>query len=134
MDHAADGWAKKQGAYTGYAHSANGLNINAVAAAKRLLAELDTNKDQSLSRAEAAKGLLPEGFDAMDANKDGMLTEKELTASLLRVSSRLPNLAIPELAGIGAQEIFVTSARGCATSSAPWTRSAFRSGIAGITS
>ena len=31
---------------------------------------------------------------------------------------RLPNLAVPELNGIGAQEIFVTSQRGCATSSA----------------
>jgi hypothetical protein len=47
-------WAKRQGAVTGYAHSASGLQINPSAAAKRLLAALDTDKDGKLSRAEAA--------------------------------------------------------------------------------
>jgi hypothetical protein len=105
-------WAKKQGAYTGYAHSASGLNINAVAAAKRLIGEFDTNKDGLLNEAEAAKALLPEDFKTIDTNQDGFLDEKELTDSLLRVSNRLPNLAIPELNGIGAQEIFVTASLG----------------------
>ncbi len=105
-------WAKKQGAYTGYAHSANGLNVNAVAAAKRLLGELDTDKDLFLSPKEAARGLLPEDFKAIDTNSDGKLSEKELIDSHVRVMNRLPNLAIPELNGIGAQEIFVTAAQG----------------------
>jgi len=105
-------WAKNQGAYTGYAHSASGLGINAKEAAKRLLAELDTNKDGKLSPEEAAKGLLPEDFAAIDTDKDGFLSEAELAASIGRVSNRLPNLAIPEMNGIGAQEICVTSAQG----------------------
>jgi hypothetical protein len=101
-------WAKKQGATTGYAHSASGLEVVPAAAARRLLAELDADKDGRLSPAEAAKGLLPEDFAAIDADKDGFLTEAELTASLTRAADRLPNLAIPELNGVGAQEIFVT--------------------------
>ena len=109
-------WAKQQGAYTGYAHSGSGLEINPGAAAKRLLAEFDTDKDGKLSPAEAAKGLLPEDFAAIDANGDKFLTEAELSASLNRVSGvrskRLPNLAIPEMNGIGAQEICVTTAQG----------------------
>jgi hypothetical protein len=105
-------WAKKQGAVTGYAHSASGLNINPKAAAKRLLAELDKNTDGKLTEAEAGAGLLPEKFAAIDANKDGSLNEDELAASLGRVANKLPNLAIPEMNGIGAQEICVTTAQG----------------------
>jgi hypothetical protein len=105
-------WAKKQGGVTGYAHSANGLGVNPGAAARGLLAELDTNKDGKLSAEEAARGLLPEDFDAIDTNKDGSLDLNELTRSIARVSSRLPNLAIPEMNGIGAQEICVTTAQG----------------------
>jgi hypothetical protein len=105
-------WAKQQGAYCGYAHSANGLSVNPKAAARRLLAELDANRDGKLTRAEAAGGLLPEPFDAIDTNKDGFLVEAELVGSLARAADRLPNLAIPELDGIGAQEIYVTTAQG----------------------
>jgi hypothetical protein len=105
-------WAKAQGAYCGYAHSASGLQVNAVAAAKRLLAELDTNKDGKLSRAEAAKGLMPAAFEAIDSNSDGALDEKELARALGKAWRELPNLAIPELNGIGAQEVFVTTAQG----------------------
>jgi hypothetical protein len=105
-------WAKQQGAYTGYAHSASGLGINAPSAAKRLLAALDTNKDGKLSREEAAKGLLPEDFGTIDTNRDGFLSEAELTVSISRVAKHLPNLAIPEMNGIGAQEICVTTAQG----------------------
>jgi hypothetical protein len=101
-------WAKEQGGVTGYAHSANGLNVDPVAAAKRLLKELDTDKDGKLSQAEADKGLLPENFLAIDSDKDGMLSEKELVESIARVANKLPNLAIPEMNGIGAQEICVT--------------------------
>ncbi|MBY0523667.1 MAG: CehA/McbA family metallohydrolase [Gemmataceae bacterium] len=105
-------WAKAQGAYTGYAHSASGLAVNPQAAAKRLLTELDADKDGKLSKTEAAKGLLPEDFVAIDADKDGFISEAELTASIGRVANKLPNLAIPEMNGIGAQEICVTSAQG----------------------
>ncbi len=105
-------WAKAQGAYTGYAHSASGLQVNPTAAAKRLMTELDTNRDARLDALEAAGGLLPEDFAAIDANQDAALTEAELIKSLDRVSDQLPNLAIPELNSVGAQEIFVTAALG----------------------
>jgi hypothetical protein len=105
-------WAKKQGAVTGYAHSANGLEVNPGAAAGRLLAELDKDKDGKLSREEAAQGLLPEEFAAIDTDHDGFVTEQELRRSIARLANRLPNLAIPEMNGIGAQEICVTVAQG----------------------
>jgi hypothetical protein len=105
-------WAKAEGAYCGYAHSANGLEINPQAAAKRLLAGLDSDKDGKLSAGEAARGLLPEDFATIDADKDGFLSEAELVRSIRRVSNRLPNYAIPEMDGIGAQEICVTTAQG----------------------
>lgn len=105
-------WAKKQGAYTGYAHSASGLAINPAAAAKRLLSALDTDKDGKLSREEADRGLLPESFAAIDADKDGFLSERELTDTHDRSADRLPNLAIPEMNGVGAMEICVTVSQG----------------------
>lgn len=105
-------WAKGQGAVTGYAHSASGLQIDAAAASKRLLAELDADKDGRVSRAEAEKGLLPEPFANSDADKDGSLTMAEVQASHGRAAGRLPNVAIPELNSVGAQEIFVTTAQG----------------------
>src|SRR5205085_7430658 len=71
-------WAKQQGGVTGYAHSASGLGVKPTAAAKRLLAELDTDKDGKLSQEEAAKGLLPEEFAAIDQDQDKAITEDEL--------------------------------------------------------
>ena len=105
-------WAKLQGAVTGYAHSANGLNVNAVEAARRLLTKYDADHDARLSNAEAKTALLPESFATIDANHDGLLSEQELTNSHRRVVSQLPNFAIPEMNGIGAQEICVTTAMG----------------------
>jgi hypothetical protein len=105
-------WAKAQGAYTGYAHSASGLGVNRDAAAKRLLTQLDANKDANVTAAEAGTGLLPEPFAAVDSNSDSALNEAELKQSVARVANRLPNLAIPEMDGIGAQEICVTAAQG----------------------
>ncbi len=92
-------WAKAQGAYTGYAHSANGLNVNDAAAAKRILA---AGKD----------ALLPEEFATIDENGDKTLSEDELVKSVARSKIRLPNLVVPEMNGIGAQEICVTTAQG----------------------
>jgi hypothetical protein len=111
-------WAKKQGAYTGYAHSANGLTFDfkgvaATALAKRTLASLDADKDGTLSPAEAAKGLIPDTFQAIDADRDGQLTQAELVKNIQRVSNtKLPNYAVPPMDGIGAQEICVTTAQG----------------------
>ena len=105
-------WAKAQGAYTGYAHSASGLAINPKDATKRLIAALDANKDGSLSRKEADMGLVPEAFDVIDTNKDGDLSQPELIAAHVRAGTQLPNHAVPEMNGIGAQEICVTTAAG----------------------
>jgi hypothetical protein len=107
-------WAKEQGAVTGYAHSANGLGVNLPVAQKQLLAELDKNGDGQISRDEAKAGRwpLPEPFETVDANGDGFVTADELAASHKRQAGKLPNLIIPRMDGIGAQEICVTSAMG----------------------
>ncbi len=106
-------WAKKQGAYTGYAHSANGLQIRRDdATAKRLGGEIDANRDGKRTPEEAAKALLPEAFDAIDADGNKDLSDAELTRSIARSKTKLPHYAIPDMDGIGAQEICVTSAQG----------------------
>ena len=105
-------WAKRQGAVTGYAHSGSGLQVHPANAAKRLMLELDRNQDGRLDAKEAAQGLLPEEFGRTDLGRDGMLSEEELIKSIDRVADQLPNLAIPELNSVGAQEIFVTAALG----------------------
>ena len=107
-------WTKAQGGVGGYAHSGSGLQIDPVAATTRLLEQLDTNKDGRLAAAEAARGLLPEPFAEIDTDRDGFLGEAELKASHDRADDQLPNLAIPELNSVGAQEIFVTAAHGVA--------------------
>src|SRR5205085_6742445 len=71
-------WAKAQGAITGYAHSANGLQVDAVKLARRTMKELDTDGDGTLTAAEAGKGLLPDDFAKLDADGDGRLPEQEL--------------------------------------------------------
>ncbi len=105
-------WAKAQQAVVGYAHSGSGLQIEPAAAAKRMLSALDSNQDGALNRAEAGAGLLTEPFNSVDGSRDGLLNLSELTTSHDRVADQLPNLAIPELNGVGAQEIFVTAALG----------------------
>jgi hypothetical protein len=107
-------WAKQQGAVTGYAHSGNGLAIAPQDAAGRLLAALDTDKDGHLSPAEGAAGRwpLPEPFARLDADRDGRVNAVELVAGHTRSITRLPNLAVPQMNGIGAQEICVTTAQG----------------------
>jgi hypothetical protein len=105
-------WAKAQGAVTGYAHSGSGLQVNPANAAKRLMLELDANQDGRLDAQEAARGLLPEALTSIDVSHDGSISEEELIKSVDRVSDQLPNLAVPELNSVGAQEIFVTAALG----------------------
>jgi hypothetical protein len=115
-------WAKEQGAVTGYAHSANGLGLNPPAASKRLFAHLDANGDGLITPDEAKAGRwpLPGPFAAIDTNGDGMISPQELAAAHDAIekgvrgqsTAVLPNLAIPEMGGIGAQEICVTSAMG----------------------
>jgi hypothetical protein len=107
-------WVKEQGGVTGYAHSASGLGVNADRAARRLFQALDANNDGLITKEEAAKAKipLPESFDAIDANKDGEISLAELIASHGRAMNRLPNLCIPEMDGIGAQEICVSTAMG----------------------
>jgi hypothetical protein len=105
-------WCKEQGGVTGYAHSASGLWIDELAASSRLFARFDTSGDKMLSREEAAAALLPEPFERIDADRDGMLLEMELVAAHARAAEQLPNLAIPEMNGVGAMELPVAVAEG----------------------
>jgi hypothetical protein len=102
-------WAKAQGAVTGYAHSASGLVLHdSQACARQLLSLYDSNKDGLLSKDEAAKAVLPEPFEAIDTNGDGLLSAREIADSVNRTREKLPNLIVPPMDGIGAQEICVT--------------------------
>jgi hypothetical protein len=101
-------WAKAQGAVTGYAHSGSGLEIDPKAASLRTIAALDGDSDGVLTPAEAARGLLPAGFREIDADRDGVLARAELEAVHQRAAGILPNLAIPEMNGVGAMEVVVT--------------------------
>jgi hypothetical protein len=105
-------WAKGQGAVTGFAHSASGLQVRPDAAARRLLAQHDADKSGQLSPAEAAAGLLPGDFAALDADRDGFLAEGELRRGIDRAADDLPNLAVPEMNSVGAMELPVAVAMG----------------------
>ena len=64
-------WAKAQGAVTGYAHSATGLEIDPKAAAGRLLAALDTDADGTLTpRRGRRRACCPSDF-AADRRRPG---------------------------------------------------------------
>lgn len=105
-------WAKAQGGVTGYAHSASGLWIDPPKAATRFLAKWDADKDGILSADETKDALLPEPFAKIDADGDHKLTERELTLCHDRAADQLPNLAIPEMNGVGAMELPVTVVEG----------------------
>ena len=105
-------WAKRQGAVTGYAHSASGLQIDPPAASKRLVRQLDRDRDGALSGKESARGLLPEAFATIDRDDDGLISVAELTRSHDRAADQLPNYANPEMNGVGAMEVCVTVAQG----------------------
>lgn len=103
-------WCKEQGGVTGYPHSA--LHVDPRAAAKRLLETLDGNHDGLLDAKESDRGLVPRPFAAIDEDKNGSLSEKELAAACDEAADRLPNLALPAMDGGGAMEIFVSTAEG----------------------
>jgi hypothetical protein len=105
-------WARAQGAVTGYAHSGSGLEINPGAAARRLLASLDKDADGALTPAEGGRGLLPGEFTTIDADRDGVLTRAELETAHATAAETLPNLAIPEMSGVGAMEVVVSVPQG----------------------
>jgi hypothetical protein len=105
-------WAKEQGGITGYAHSASGLEIDPVNSGRRLVAAADRDSDGKLNPNEARGVLLPDNFAAIDADGDGKLEERELVQRLDRAADELPNLAIPEMNGVGAMEICVSTAEG----------------------
>jgi hypothetical protein len=102
-------WAKEQGAVTGYAHSASGLVLHdSPSVARQLLSLYAKKSPRGLTKDEAAKAVLPEDFATIDKDGDGELSEKELADSIQRQREKLPNLIVPPMDGIGAQEICVT--------------------------
>jgi hypothetical protein len=103
-------WCKDQGGVTGYPHSA--MHVNPDSGAARILECWDSNADASLDKEEADQALLPEEMASMDADGDGRLVAKEISQSLNRVADKLPNLAVPEMNGAGAMEIFVSVPEG----------------------
>lgn len=171
-------WAKLQGAYTGYAHSASGLGVNPKDASIRFFQKFgfkeqekkdeETNKDGKtpdkkitdkkpegqkdvkkpgdkkgddkkgddkkgddkkpddkktdektlpmkfwrLSERQVGDALLPLQYDVIDRDNNGFIDLDELVIAHNIAQNRLPNYAIPEMNGIGAQEICVTTAQG----------------------
>ena len=82
--------------------------IDPTAAAKRLIAKFDRDADERLSNAEAMASLLPDRWTKLDVNRDAHLDFEELKAGLNRAADQLPNLAIPEMNGVGAMELPVS--------------------------
>ena len=105
-------WCKEQGGVTGYAHSASGIQIDPPAAAARMLARYDADKNMHLSRDEVKHALLTEPLQQTDADRDGLASLTELTAAHDRAADQLPNLAIPEMNGVGAMELAVSVSEG----------------------
>ena len=105
-------WAKEQGATTGYAHSASGLQINPKSSGIRLLDDYDENNDQLLNEDECRTALLPSSFSTIDLNQDRALSLVEIETQLNVAADSLPNLAIPDMNSVGAMEICVTVAAG----------------------
>jgi hypothetical protein len=105
-------WARAQGGFAGYAHSASGLEIHTPSAVKRLLQKHDADHDARLTAEETATALLPFPFSEIDDDHDGVLTESELAAAHERAAGELPNFAVPAMNGVGAMEICVSVAHG----------------------
>ena len=105
-------WAKAQGAVTGFAHSASGLQINPQVAAERIIKQYDSDRSGQLSRVECFESLLPQTFDLIDADQDQHVSLTELQLSIDRVADEFPNLAIPEMNSVGAMELPVAVVAG----------------------
>jgi hypothetical protein len=105
-------WTKAQGGFTGYAHSASGLEIHTPSAVKRLFQKHDADNNARLTVTEATAALLPFDFPRIDEDRDNVLTEAELAAAHERAAAELPNFAVPAMNGVGAMEICVTVAHG----------------------
>ncbi len=105
-------WAKEQGGYAGYAHSASGLAIDPAAAADRLLQQLDVDNRGSIDPEEAIAALLPLAFSNIDLDRNAQLSRDELVVAHQSAAEQLPNFAIPEMNGVGAMEICVSTVAG----------------------
>lgn len=105
-------WSKDQGGIAGYAHSASGLHIDPEAASRRLFEQFDANDNALLDTDETSLALLPFAFPQIDKDRDRSLDNSELASAIDRSADQLPNLAIPEMNGVGAMEICVSVAEG----------------------
>ncbi|MEZ6133837.1 MAG: CehA/McbA family metallohydrolase [Pirellulaceae bacterium] len=105
-------WAKEQGGYAGYAHSASGLAIDPASASRRLMQQHDVNRDGALQMDEVGAALLPLAAADMDLDGDQRISLSELQSAHDRAAEELPNYAIPEMNGVGAMEICVSTVAG----------------------
>jgi hypothetical protein len=105
-------WARKQGGVVGYAHSASGLQIDADASSARLMRLLDRDKDGMLVAEETQRGFLPATFRQIDEDTDQALSQSELRHVIHTQADLLPNWVVPEMNGVGAMEICVSTALG----------------------
>ncbi len=105
-------WAKEQGGYAGYAHSASGLHIDPESASKRLMSRYDRDANAMLVESECSGALMPMPFSRIDLDRDDQLSMDELVAAHRRAAEQLPNHAIPEMNGVGAMEICVSVVAG----------------------
>lgn len=105
-------WAKAQGAVTGFAHSASGLQIDPEKAAARLLQQYDSDSSGLISASESLHALLPASFESIDSDQDKGLSRVELHSAIDAAADQLPNLAIPEMNSVGAMELPVAVAAG----------------------
>ncbi len=105
-------WAKEQGGYAGYAHSASGLAIDPRAAAGRLKAQHDQDGSGTIDANEADDAFLPLDFAKIDLDRDQRLSIDELVVAHQTAAQQLPNFAIPEMNGVGAMEICVSTVAG----------------------
>lgn len=105
-------WAKDQGGVTGYAHSASGLSIDPESATSWLIKRYDQDGDGGLNQPESSNALLPHRFVQVDRDRDGVISKFELIQSHEIAKQELPNYAIPEMNGVGAMEICVSTVAG----------------------
>lgn len=103
-------WARDQGGFTGYPHSA--LHVAPELVATWSLQRGDANADAVLSESEAGTVLLPAAFREVDADSDQKLTASEIQKSADLASDTLPNFALPAMDGGGAMEIVVSTPEG----------------------